>query len=67
MYSKVIVRSGINIPPEDQINEAIEELGVGWYIIQANTTPTVFGIEPKSGTPPFHHCIYVTTVVLHKN
>ena len=67
MESKVIVRRAINIPPEDEVNEAIKELGDGWRIIQVETELAVFGVIPDSTVPPLHHCVYVITVAMQRD
>jgi hypothetical protein len=65
--SKVIIRSGINIPPEKQINEAIAELGHKWRVVKAETVLSVFGVEPTSNTmSTIPRCVYVTTVVMEE-
>ncbi len=62
--NKVIIENGINIPPREKVDQEIQKLGDEWKVVSANTTATVFGIVPDSGSPPLHHCVYTTTVVL---
>ena len=62
----VIVQSGVNIPPQDEVNKEIAKLGDGWRVVSAMTALEVFGIVKETAMPPIHHVVYVTTVVMRR-
>jgi|GEM_PF-4220926 len=68
MASKIIIVRSMNTPPEEEVNERVEELEKdGYKVVSATTTIAPFG-EMASGA--FHkvalHVYFVTTVVLTK-
>ena len=67
MKSKVIVKKRNNIPPEEEVNKAIEELGEGWRVVQSQTALAVFVGAPLEGVTPLTQVCYVTTVVMQKD
>jgi len=74
MRQQIIIESGVNIPPDEQINRRLEELGDGWEIVNVQTSSEVFGIVPGTDSSqyggstcaPLHHCVYITTVVVKR-
>jgi hypothetical protein len=56
---KVIVKRGIDRPPDDHVNDAIKNLGKGWGVVSAVTTVEIYG--------PDYKVLYVITVVVHKD
>jgi hypothetical protein len=72
MRHRVIIERRINIPPDEEVNKRLEELGNDWEVVSAHTISEVFGIIPGTDSSqhggstgaPLHHCIYTTTVVV---
>ena len=71
--TKILTAYGTNIPPEDEINKKICDLGEGWETVSASTSVSVFGHNPNlqiradetsDRTIPAYHAAYVITVVV---
>jgi hypothetical protein len=59
---KIIIVDSRNTPPEEEVEERLEELGDGWRVVSAITSLYPFG-EMDDGP---RHIYYVTTVVVGK-
>lgn len=72
---KVIIVTGKNIPPEEEANERIEQLGEGWRVVSAITQLCTHGTFEESSSGPVlkvsrgdpMHVLYVTTLVVEKS
>lgn len=67
MESRVIIRHELNLPPQDEIDNAIKELGNGWRIVSANTAITVFKGAREGFAQEVNLSLFVTTVALQKD
>lgn len=57
---KVIIVRAMNLPPEGELDERLEELGPKWTVVSAKTTLTT--IKPG----PLAQVLFVTTVVVER-
>lgn len=57
---KVIIVRAHNHPPEDELNERLEELGPEWTVVSAETALTT--TQPG----PLAQVLYVTTVIVER-
>lgn len=68
---KVIIVQGMNIPPEDDVNQRLEELGSGWRVVSATTAMCPFGQmdinQPgQNYRGVCRHMYYTVTVVVER-
>ncbi len=66
MHSKVIIKSKLHHPPEEEVNLAIRDYVNGWRVVQATTNVFVFEDTTEPNIRLRHQCSFVTTVVLEK-
>ena len=67
MKQTIIIVKSVNLTPESEVNERIEELGDGWEIVSASTALAPHGQHPDQfQASSAAHVYYITTIVLKK-
>lgn len=67
---KIIICKSMNVTPEDQVNESVNELGQGWRVVSASTVIIPWGRrEDVASNFPIRpeHVFYATTIVCESN
>ena len=68
---KIIIVKSMNETPENDVNERLESLGMGWRVVSATTTLAPHGRMDANGAGHLYlgvpkHVLYVSTVVVEK-
>ena len=70
MNQKVIIVRSMNLTPEDELEEKLNELGEGWRVVSATTAAALQGTMDIDAPGKFfgvaRHIYFVTTAVVEK-